>query len=57
MCAETVTVLVKTEVVRCRWRHLEAGEFATLDSVDWFNNQRLLEPIGDTPGPSLKETL
>ena len=28
------------------WRHLEAVEFATLEWVDWFNNRRLLEPIG-----------
>jgi hypothetical protein len=27
-------------------RSLEAVEFATLESVDWFNNRRLLEPIG-----------
>ena len=24
-------------------------EFATLEWVDWFNNRRLLEPIGDIP--------
>jgi len=24
-------------------------EFATLDWVDWFNNRRLLEPIGNIP--------
>ena len=24
-------------------------EFATLAWVDWFNNRRLLEPIGNTP--------
>ena len=24
-------------------------EFATLKWVHWFNNQRLLEPIGDIP--------
>ena len=28
------------------WRSLEAVEFATLEWVDWFNNRRLLEPIG-----------
>ena len=41
----------KTEVIRRRgpWRHLEAVEFATLDWVDWFNNRRLLEPIGNVP--------
>ena len=24
-------------------------EYATLESVDWFNNRRLLEPIGNIP--------
>ena len=28
---------------------LEAVEFATLEWVDWFNNRRLLEPIGNLP--------
>ena len=27
----------------------EAVEFATLEWVDWFNNRRLLEPIGNVP--------
>ena len=27
----------------------EAVEFATLEWVDWFNNRRLLEPIGNIP--------
>jgi putative transposase len=31
------------------WRTLEAVEYATLEWVDWFNNRRLLEPIGDVP--------
>lgn len=31
------------------WRSLEAVEFATLVWVDWFNNRRLLGPIGDIP--------
>ena len=30
-------------------RSLEAVEYATLEWVDWFNNRRLLEPIGDVP--------
>ncbi|MGB3167764.1 MAG: IS3 family transposase [Alteraurantiacibacter sp.] len=49
--AETVIGLFKTEVIRPRgpWRHLEAVEFATLEWVDWFNNRRLLEPIGHIP--------
>ena len=49
--AETVSGLFKTEVIRPRgpWRSLEAVEFATLEWVDWFNNRRLLAPIGYIP--------
>lgn len=49
--AESVIGLYKTEVIRRRgpWRSLEAVEFATLEWVDWFNNRRLLEPIGNVP--------
>lgn len=31
------------------WRSFEAVEYATLEWVDWFNNCRLLEPIGNIP--------
>ena len=31
------------------WRSLEKVELATLEWVDWFNNRRLLEPIGNLP--------
>ena len=46
--AETVIGLYKTEVIRLRgpWRNIDAVEYATLEWVDWFNNRRLLEPIG-----------
>ena len=49
--AETINGLYKTEVIRRRgpWKSLEAGEFATLEWVDWFNHRRLLEPIGNIP--------
>jgi len=49
--AETVIGLFKTEVIHRRgpWRLLEAVEYATLEWVDWFNNRRLLEPIGNIP--------
>ena len=49
--AETIIGLFKTEVIRKRgpWRSLEDVEFATLEWVDWFNNRRLLESIGDVP--------
>jgi transposase InsO family protein len=49
--AETVIGLFKTEVIRRRgpWRNVDAVELATLDWVDWFNNRRLLEPIGNVP--------
>jgi transposase InsO family protein len=54
--AETIIGLFKTEVIRQQgpWQNLEAVEFATLAWVDWFNNRRLLEPIGDVP-PAEKE--
>ena len=47
--AETINGLYKAEVIHRRgpWRSLEAVEFATLEWVDWFNNRRLLEPIGN----------
>jgi putative transposase len=49
--AETVIGLFKTEVIHRRgpWRSFEAVEFATLEWVDWFNNRRLLESIGNIP--------
>ena len=49
--AETINGLFKTEVINRRgpWRCLEDVEFATLEWVDWFNNRRLLEPIGNVP--------
>ena len=49
--AETVIGLFKTEVIRRRgpWRSFDAVEYATLEWVDWFNNRRLLEPIGNIP--------
>jgi len=49
--AETINGLYKAEVIHRRgpWRSLEAVEYATLEWVDWFNNKRLLEPIGNIP--------
>src|SRR3954447_21592396 len=49
--AETINGLYKAEVIhRCGpWRSFEAVEFATLEWVDWFNNRRLLGPIGNIP--------
>jgi putative transposase len=49
--AETINGLYKAEVIHRRgpWRSFEAVEFATLEWVDWFNNRRLLAPIGNIP--------
>ena len=49
--AETINGLYKAEIIHRRgpWRSMEAVEFATLEWVDWFNNRRLLEPIGYVP--------
>lgn len=49
--AETIIGLFKTEVIRRRgpWRNVDGVEYATLEWVDWFNNRRLLEPLGYVP--------
>jgi len=49
--AETMFGLFKSEVIwpRGPWKNMEEVEYATLEWVDWFNNRRLLEPIGDIP--------
>ena len=49
--AESVIGLYKTEVIRRRgpWRGLDDVEYATLEWVHWFNNERLLEPLGYLP--------
>jgi transposase InsO family protein len=49
--AETINGLYKAEVIHRRGprRTLQAVEYATLEWVDWFNNRRLLEPIGNVP--------
>lgn len=49
--SETINGLYKAEVIhrRCPWRSFEAVEYTTLEWVDWFNNRRLLEPIGNIP--------
>jgi putative transposase len=48
--AETINGLYKTEVIRRQsWKSREAVELATLSWVDWFNQRRLLMPIGNIP--------
>ena len=49
--AESVIGLYKSEVIGPQgpWRHAEQVEFATLTWIDWFNNRRLLEPLGHVP--------
>jgi putative transposase len=55
--AESMIGLYKTEVIRHEgpWKSLEEVEFATLEWVDWFNNVRLLEPIGYVPPSEFEE--
>ena len=55
--AETIIGLYKTEVIRRLgpWRSIDQVEFATLDWVHWFNNRRLLEPIGNIPPVEFEE--
>ncbi|MEX3640573.1 integrase core domain-containing protein, partial [Paraburkholderia sp. BR14427] len=51
--AETINGLYKAEVIHHLgpWRTLQAVEMATLEWVDWFNNRRLVGPIGNSPPP------
>ncbi len=46
--AESVIGLFKAEVIRRLgpWRSVDDVEFAVLEWVEWFNNRRLLEPLG-----------
>jgi putative transposase len=54
--AETINGLYKAELIRQQgpWRGIEAVEFATLKWVDWFNNRRLMETIGNVPPAELE---
>ena len=49
--AETINGLYKAEVIhrRSSWRSREEVEWATLQWVDWYNNRRLMEPLGHIP--------
>ena len=49
--AETINGLYKAEVIHKNgpWKGLEEVERATLTWVEWFNNRRLLKPVGDIP--------
>jgi len=55
--AESVIGLFRTEIVRRLgpWRSVEDVEFATLGWVDWFNNRRLLGPLGLVPPAEFEE--
>jgi putative transposase len=45
----TASTKPRSFIVGGPWRNFEEVEFATLEWVDWFNNRRLLEPIGNIP--------
>ena len=49
--AETINGLYKAELIYRKgpWRSIDAVELATLAWVDWFNNRRLLAPLGYVP--------
>jgi transposase InsO family protein len=49
--AETIIGLYKAELIYKEgpWQGVEQVELKTLDWVDWFNNRRLFEPIGNIP--------
>lgn len=49
--AETINGLYKAELIhrRAPWKTQEALELATLEWVSWFNNHRLMAPLGYEP--------
>ena len=49
--AETINGLYKAEVIHRLgpWKSLESVELATLEWDSWFNQHRLLGPIGHIP--------
>lgn len=49
--AESINGLYKSEVIwrQGPWRDIDAVEYATLAWVDWFNNRRILKPLGYLP--------
>jgi putative transposase len=49
--AETINGLYKAEVIHRKpsWKTLETVELATLSWVAWFNNERLMGPLGYIP--------
>lgn len=49
--AETISGLYKAELIHRRtpWKTREAVELATLEWVSWFNNHRLMAPLGYVP--------
>jgi hypothetical protein len=56
--AESVIGLFKTEFIRREgpWRGIDQVEFETLDWVCWYNQRRLLEPIGYVPPAEFEDT-
>jgi transposase InsO family protein len=55
--AETIIGLFKTEVIwrRGPWKTIDDVEYAVCEWVDWYNNRRLLQPIGDIPPAELEQ--
>ena len=56
--AESIIGLFKTELIGRRgpWRGRDAVELATLEWVDWYNNRRLFEALGDIPPAEAEST-
>jgi transposase InsO family protein len=54
--AESIIGLFKTEMIRPRgpWKQINEVEYATLTRGDWYNNNRLLAPIGNIPPAELE---
>ncbi|WP_146806864.1 integrase core domain-containing protein, partial [Acetobacter cibinongensis] len=56
--AETINGLYKAEVIHHLgpWKSMAQVEWETLKWVDWYNNRRLLAPIGYRPPAEAERT-
>ena len=57
--AETINGLFKLEAIHLSgpWRSFDSVEYATLEWVGWFNDERLPEPIGNIPRAAAEANL
>ena len=56
--AESIIGLYKNENIwpRGLWKNIDEVEYATPEWVDWYNDKRLLGPLGNVPPAGFEAT-